>query len=283
MDGHALLYRAFHAIPGLATKAGLPTNAVFGFIRMLRQLEADWRPSHVAVVFDAGLPAHRVSLLDTYKANRPPMPEALRLQVPLVLEYVERAGLATRRLVGQEADDVLASFASQLAGQCAVIRVASGDKDLMQIVTDRVRMVSVSGPSAEVGPAEVSAKTGVAPRQIVEWLALVGDSADNIPGVPGIGPKTSANLLATYGSLEALWPRLDELGNARLRAILAAHRGLIERNVALMVLGRNLACGAQLEELVRGPERVADLLPFFERLEFGRLAAEMRQADLFRA
>ena len=208
MDGTAIAYRAFFAIRQLSTRAGRPTNAVYGFIRMVRQLEAAWRPSHWAVVFDGGLPAARMQLLPAYKAQREKMPDELRQQFAPIEEYLRRSAVATVRLEAQEADDAMASLTARARADGAEVLLATSDKDLLQLVADGVAVVSPVAGGARMGPAEVEAKLGVAPGRVVEWLALTRDTADNIPGVPGVGPKTAARLLHDFGSLAGVWARL---------------------------------------------------------------------------
>ena len=265
VDGMAVLYRAFYAIRELSTSSGRPTNAVYGFIRMLRQMRNAWKPTHAIVMFDGGLPEKRMALLASYKAQRPSMPDALRSQLPGAVEYLEKAGVPWRRDEGQEADDL----------------IASSDKDLFQLVGGTVRMVSVAGDPAAMGSAEVVAKTGMPPEKIVEWLALVGDSADNIPGVPGIGPKTAAKLLTEYGSLENLWHRLDSVHGERIRAALAEHRLIVERNLEMVRLRTDLAAGAKWEDLALRPSDDKALIAFYDAMEFGSLARELREPGLF--
>ena len=245
VDGSAVLYRAFYAIPSLSTKSGKPTNAVFGFVRMLRQVAAAWSPTHWAVAFDGGLPEQRMALQADYKAQRKPMPEALREQIPMVEEYLDCAGVARVRQAGQEADDIMATFVSLAEPAAERILLATGDKDMYQLVNEKVRIVPVSGQQAggvAMGPAEVMAKTGVGPGQIVEWLALTGDASDNIPGVPGIGGKTAARLLGQYGSLDSVWQHLDGVAGEKLRKALDGNRDLIRKNVEMVRLRRDLDC-----------------------------------------
>jgi DNA polymerase-1 len=281
IDGTAVLYRAHFAIRGLSTRSGRPTNAVFGFIRMLRQLRQVWKPTHWAVAFDGGLPEERLTLLEEYKAQRPPMPDDLCRQLEPAQTYLESAGVAWVRLEGQEADDVLASVAEWAGSEAGRVLIATGDKDMYQLVDERVQIVPVAGTVTQtIGPGEVRRKTGVAPGQVVEWLALVGDVSDNIPGVPGVGPKTAADLLGRYGTLDGLWAHLDEVPGKR-RAALKAHRETVARNVEMIRLRRDLASSLDWEAMrVREGDR-QKLLELFEALEFGSLAAEMREQDLF--
>jgi len=282
VDGHAVLYRAFFAIKGLSTSGGQATNAVFGFVRMLRQLRETWAPTHWAVFFDGGLPESRLAILEEYKAQRPRMPDELRSQIPLVEEYLDCAGIAWIRRDGEEADDVIASVARRLAGHGDEVLLATGDKDMFQLVGETVRIVPVSGrENKAMGPAEVEEKTGVPPEQIVEWLAMVGDSSDNIPGVPGVGPKTAARLLRDFGSIDAIMERIDEIKREKLRACLLEHRDRMAANVEMVRLRDDLECELDWEDTeVRGADEER-LLVFFERLELKSFAQELREKTLF--
>jgi DNA polymerase-1 len=283
VDGMAVVYRAFYAIRGLTTAAGKPTNAVFGFIRMLGQLRDVWTPSHWAVVFDGGLSEEKIALFREYKAQRPPMPEALREQLGAIETYLDLAEVCHWRQEGQEADDVIASLAAAAPATMTDVLIATSDKDLCQVVGPRTRLVPVSGKAAPTGSDGVAERTGVAPGQIVEWLALVGDSVDNLPGVPGIGPKTAARLLGEYGTLERLWPRLHELDNAKVRHALQENRELIARNMLMVRLREDLPCPVAWDSLKMRRPNPERLIPFCEDLEFKAMAHELRQADLFSA
>jgi DNA polymerase I len=274
VDGTAVAYRAYYAIAELSTSAGKPTNAVFGFIKMLQQLEQLWKPTQWTVVFDGGLPEERLTRLPTYKAQRAPIPGSLRAQFADIERYLDLAGVCSIRMEGQEADDVIASLAAAAPSE---VLMATSDKDLYQLIDDRVFMISPTRVGAKIGSKEVFEKTGVPPEKIVEWLALTGDTVDNIPGVPGIGPKTAAKLLAQFGSLENLWAKLNEVASQKLRDALAAHRNEVLRNVELVALRRDLAVPFSLDSMgVRRPDS-ARLVSFYEELEFSSLAKPLRE------
>jgi DNA polymerase-1 len=210
IDGSNLFYRAFFAITELSTRAGQPTNAVYGFIRMMRQLEREWRPSHWAVVMDGGLSAQRTAVLPAYKAHRPPMPDKLRTQFPVLEEYLTCAGIHFEKFPGEEADDLMASLVRMGGGMSDILLVTS-DKDFFQLVTDRVGVVSPAKINARLGPGEICEKMGVPPEAVIDFLALTGDAVDNIPGVAGVGPKTAALWLGRWGTWEGILRHLDEL------------------------------------------------------------------------
>ena len=280
VDGMGALYRAFYAIRDLSTSDGRPTNAVFGFVRMLRQLRETWAPTHWAVVFDGGLPAERVALLEEYKAQRKPMPDPLRDQIEICEDYLQKAAIEQVRVEGQEADDVMASISDRAVQDGCEVLLATSDKDMYQLVDDSVCMVPLAGKSAAMGAEQVKEKTGVAPAQIVEWLALTGDTVDNIPGVPGVGPKTAAQLLTQFGSLDRMWAQLGEVAREKLRAVLAQNRKIVERNLAMVRLTRDLECFPGWDALRVEPPPAAELIPLFKDLEFHSMARELEQPEL---
>ena len=275
VDGTAVAYRAFYAVRELSTRAGQPTNALFGFVRMLRQLEAHWRPDRLVVAFDGGSPAHRLEKCPAYKAQRAPMPDDLRSQLGLINEYLDAAGVPRILLKGQEADDVIATLADRAARAGAVVRLATSDKDLMQLVDERVRIVPPTQADDELDAAGVAAKTGVKPSQIVDWLALIGDAADNIPGVNGIGPKTATKLLAQFGSLPECFAQADRIESDRVRGKLQAGRATAELNVQLMALDKHVPGVPEWIDVPAPAPDAAKLKAFFEKYELHRFAAEI--------
>jgi DNA polymerase-1 len=276
VDGLAMAYRAFYAIPELTARDGRPTNALFGFIRMMQQLEQRWAPAHQLVVFDGGLPEERMARLPTYKAQRPRMPEPLFNQLGPIEEYLGVAQRAALRVLGQEADDVMATVATGAVERGMDVLIATGDKDLFQLVDEHVGMVPLSRSEARQGPAQVLEKTGVPPSLIVDWLALTGDSVDNIPGLPGVGPKTASRWLTQYGSLENLLARREEIGNVRFKAALEAGLETLARNVELLRLRRDLPIKLDWEALKAGPSDASALLRFYEKMDLESLAKPLR-------
>ena len=279
VDGTNVAYRGFYAIAELSTKSGRPTNAVFGFIKMLHQLNQLWSPSHWLVAFDGGLPEERLAALATYKAQRKPMPDGLREQLPAINEFLERSGVPSIRMEGQEADDVIATLVDRSREPGLDVLIASSDKDLCQLVDHRVSVVSPSKAGSKMGAAEVVEKTGVAPDRIVDWLALTGDTVDNIPGVPGVGPKTATKLLAQFGSLEVLLDKVAEIDSTRLREAIEAHREVIQRNRELVRLRRDLPLQPDWNGMRVRPPDPARLIPFYEELEFRSLAEGLRKVE----
>jgi DNA polymerase I len=274
VDGNAVAYRAFYAVRELSTRAGQPTNALFGFIRMLRQLETHWRPDRLVVTFDGGSPAHRLEKCPAYKAQRAPMPDELRSQLGLINEFLAAAGIPRILIPGQEADDVIATLAARATAEGALVRVATSDKDLMQLVDDHVRIVPPTKANEELDAAGVVAKTGVRPDQIVDWLALIGDTADNIPGVNGIGPKTATKLIAQFGSLAACFEHVEQIESDSVRTKLQAGRSIAEMNVELMQLDRNVPGVPGWQDIPAPAPEPKTLNAFFVKYELHRFAGE---------
>ena len=210
VDGSSYLYRAFHAMPSLTNSKGQPTGAAYGMTNMLKRLEAEVQPELAAVVFDAKGKTFRDDLYPEYKANRPPMPTELRSQIEPIHAIVRALGFTVLVEGGVEADDVIGTLAEQAREKGLDVLVCTGDKDMAQLVDDRVRMVN-NLDDPELDAEGVAAKFGVPPESIVDYLALVGDTVDNVPGVPKVGPKTASKWLGEYGTLENLVAHADEI------------------------------------------------------------------------
>lgn len=249
VDGHAYAYRAFHAIRELRSPSGQPTNAIYGFVKMLEKMREAIRPDGLMVVWDGGLSAARLAALPEYKAQRPPMPEELRTQLDGINEYLDAAGFPQYCEDGVEADDYIASLARSAAQKNWDVVIASSDKDFMQLVSDRIGLLNPNDKTGEIWQAaQVQAKAGVLPGQVADWLALMGDAVDNIPGVPGVGPKTAADLIGRFGSVEAVLSRLAEVKSEKLRMALAAAEPDVRRNLELVRLPQ-LDCDFSPEKL----------------------------------
>jgi DNA polymerase-1 len=276
VDGHAYAYRAFHAIRELRSPTGEPTNAIFGFIKMLTKMRATLVPSHLLVVWDGGLSAERLAALPEYKAQRPAMPAELAAQMDEMVAYLEAAGVSSFCGEGVEADDYIAGVARRAARAGWNVVIASSDKDFMQLVSPRIGLLNPNDKSETVWTAEqVRAKSGVNPVQIVDWLALIGDSVDNIPGVPGVGPKTAAELLNQFGSVTELYDHLDAVKSDRVRAALQSAAEAVKRNVTLVRLPDDLACDLVLDELADQPANAGALHEMFARWGFRSMLAEL--------
>jgi DNA polymerase-1 len=232
IDGSSYLYRAFHALPSLTNSQGEPTGALHGVLTMILKLLRDEQPAHVAVVFDAPGKTFRDEIFADYKANRPPMPDDLRLQVQPILDAVEAMGLPLLRIEGVEADDVIGTLCAQAEQKGLNVLVSTGDKDLAQLVTDKVTLINTMNDS-RLDRDAVKAKFDVYPEQIIDYLALVGDTSDNIPGVPKVGAKTAAKWLNLYDSADGIVQHGEEIKGKVGESM--------RDNVEMMRLSRDLA------------------------------------------
>src|SRR5687767_11167350 len=250
VDGHAYAYRAFHAIQKLNGPDGAPTNAIYGFIKMVLKMQTTLRPTHHCVVWDGGLCAERMEALPEYKIQRPPMPGDLERQVPEIESWLDASNMPSFVNEGVEADDWIASQACCAARAGVNVVIASADKDFLQLVSPHVGLLNPNDKSETVWKAEqVRAKTGLDPEQVVDWLSLIGDTVDNIAGVPGIGPKTATDLLKQFGSIDNLYARLDEVKSERIRTNLRSAEVSVRRNQKLIRLHTDLPCDFVLEKL----------------------------------
>jgi DNA polymerase I len=275
IDGHAYAYRAFHAIRSLRSPSGRPTNAIYGFVKMLAKMRSAIEPTHLIVVWDGGLSAERISVLPEYKAQRPGMPDDLKPQLDEIAGYLKAAGIVSFCREGVEADDYIACVARRAAAAGMTVVIASSDKDFMQLVSARIGLLNPNDKSETVWTGEqVRAKSGVEPSQILDWLSLTGDSVDNIPGVPGVGPKTAAELLKQFGSVAQLYARLDEVKSEKLRTALRAAAGVVRRNQELVRLRDDWPCAFSPDELAEKPADAGRLRELYQRWGFkGMLAA----------
>jgi DNA polymerase-1 len=273
VDGSSYLYRAFHALPPLSNSKGEPTGAVLGVINMLNKLMKEESPQRVAVVFDAPGRTFRDELFDQYKAHRTPMPDDLRSQLPPLLEAVTALGLPLLRVAGVEADDVIGTLAVQAAAAGFDVLISTGDKDMAQLVDSRISLVNTMS-NTRLDRAGVKAKFDVFPEQIVDYLALVGDSSDNIPGITGVGPKTAAKWLNQYSTLDALVARAAEISGKvgeNLRGELAA----LELSRKLATIDAALTLEVIPEDLVAESPDVDRLRALYGRLELRALAKSL--------
>ncbi|MGI3775784.1 MAG: 5'-3' exonuclease, partial [Janthinobacterium lividum] len=222
VDGSGFIFRAFHALPPMNRADGTPVNAVYGFTNMMARMMRDHVGTHLAVIFDAGRLTFRNRLYDQYKAQRPEPPDELRPQFALVREATAAFGVPSVELDDWEADDLIASYARATVEAGGRMTIVSSDKDLMQLVGDRVEMLDPIKQKA-IGAAEVMERFGVPPSKVVEVQALMGDSVDNVPGVPGIGPKTAGQLVAEFGDLEGVLAAAPSMKASKRRDALIAH------------------------------------------------------------
>jgi DNA polymerase I len=277
VDGSGQFHRAFHAIRGLATSKGLPTNATYGFTTMLRKLLEDEKPEHVAVLFDPPGKTFRHEQYVEYKANRPSMDNDLAVQLPFIRRVCEALRMPVVEVPGYEADDTIATLARQAVEQGLKVVVVSADKDLLQLVTEDVMVLNPGregSGSTRCDRKAVEEKWGVPPERIVDVLALVGDSVDNIPGVPGIGDKGARDLVREFGSVEAVLDHADQVKRAAYREGLESHRDKALLSKRLVTLRTDVPVQLDLEALRRHEPDRAAAYALFKELEFQALARQ---------
>jgi DNA polymerase-1 len=289
IDGSGYIFRAFYAIQRLSTKDGFPTNALYGFLRMILKTMAAANSSKVAIIFDAGRKTFRNDLYPEYKANRSECPPELSEQMPYFRELSRALGLPVLECPGWEADDIIATLTSKLSAQKMPVVIVSGDKDLMQLVTDDVQIWDTM-KDARYGPPQVAEKFGVGPDKVTEILALTGDSSDNVPGVDGVGPKTATQLIQKYGSVEGVIANITTLkedAEIRNRKKIAES---IEAHIERLRLARRLvevAHNVPLDQITDGAHDIENLLTkkevnaahlaeLFEKFEFQSLFKEFK-------
>lgn len=276
VDGHAYAYRAFYAIRSLTSPEGKPTNAIYGFVKMLARMRDRVQPTHLVVTWDGGLAAERMALLPDYKQQRAPMPAELEPQLDEMAAYLGAAKIASICREGVEADDLIATFARRAERENFSVVIASADKDFMQLVSPHIGLLNPNDKSENIwSAAEVRAKSGVEPEQIVDWLSLIGDSVDNIPGVEGVGPKTATALLAQFGTIKKLYARLAEVKSEKTRANLSAAADAVQRNREMIRLRDDLLELPLLTDFAARPPDNAALLALYSRWGFKTLRAEL--------
>ncbi len=273
VDGSSYLYRAFHAMPGLLNSRGEPTGAVYGITNMLRKLLTDFEPEYIAVVFDAKGKTFRNDLYKEYKANRPPMPDDLRQQISATHDVVEAMGLPLLMVEGVEADDVIGTLATAASQSGIDTLISSGDKDLAQLVDGHVHMVDTM-KDVIYDHAEVESKFGVGPDLIIDYLTLVGDTSDNIPGVPKVGPKTAVKWLKEYGSLDGVISHADEIGG-KVGENLRDSLKQIPLSRKLVTIKRDVKLAQTPKTLKRLPPDEDRLRELFAQLEFKTWLSEL--------
>ena len=278
VDGSSYLYRAFHALPPLSNSKGEPTGAVLGVLNMLLKLVKEQDPALIGVVFDAPGKTFRDELFAEYKAHRPPMPDDLRAQVQPLIDAVQALGLPLLRIEGVEADDVIGTLAQRAAAAGLDVLISTGDKDMAQLVGERITLVNTMTNSS-LNREGVKVKFDVYPEQIVDYLALVGDSSDNIPGVPKVGPKTAAKWLNQYTTLDNLIAHQDEIEGKVGESLRASQSDLaLSRQLATIDCALDLPL--QPGQLVRGASDTERLREIYARLELRALLRQLPSAPL---
>ncbi|MDZ4197838.1 MAG: 5'-3' exonuclease H3TH domain-containing protein [Kiritimatiellia bacterium] len=280
IDGHNLAYRSYFALAHITRGDAPPTQALLGFIKTHRSLLRIWNPTHQVVVFDGGLSAQRLEQCPEYKAQRPPMPDDLRSQFPLIQQYLDCAAVPALRIPGQEADDIIAALALRAAEEQSSVKVFSSDKDLCQLIGPRVHLINPARPEVLMDASAARAKFGVPPERLGEWLALTGDASDNIRGVPGIGPVTATKLILRFESIDSLYEHLEEIPE-RPRESLRANRPLVERNRMMVRLHTQIPDLPEWQSLVVGRASEERLSRFLVSMNLRSLLPQTRQPDLF--
>jgi DNA polymerase-1 len=288
VDAYSQIYRAFYAIRSLTGPRGEPVNAIFGFTKMLRKLLTDYRPTHCGVVFDLGAPKDRLAILPSYKEQRPPTPPDLDAQLPAIREILQALRVGIVEVDGEEADDIIATLALRGAHAKYSVLIASNDKDFAQIVDSRIRLIRPNGTAeALFDAAAVKARYGVRPEQMVDLLSLVGDSVDNIRGVPGIGQKTAVDLLHRYHNIENLLKQAHAIGKPKLTGALLAAADQLQQNRKLITLRSDIPLPISVADLKLQPPDYVRLVPCLKQFGFKSLVADLeaeasQPADLFR-
>lgn len=271
LDGSSYIYRAYYGIRDLATSGGMPTNAIFGFTKMLLGLLQEYRPDYLAVVFDRPREeTFRREIYPDYKANRDAVPEDLIPQVPFIKKVLQALNIPAVEAAGFEADDVIATLARRYAAEGIQVTVVTGDKDLMQIVGDGIRLLDTMKDTCS-GPQDVLDRFGVSPELVPDVLGLAGDSADNIPGVPGIGEKTAADLVQQFGSLEGVLRWKSLVNGKKRRENLQAYQDQARLSKTLATVRYDVALDVSLADLQRQRPNLSDLIPLLRELEFEAL------------
>jgi DNA polymerase-1 len=281
VDGSSYLYRAYHAFPPLTNSAGEPTGAMYGVLNMLKSLLTQYNPSHVAVVFDAKGKTFRDELFEHYKSHRPPMPDDLRAQIEPLHEMVKAMGLPLLAVSGVEADDVIGTLALEAEQKGRSVLISTGDKDMAQLVTPAITLINTM-TNTILGPDEVEQKYGVPPSLIIDFLAMMGDSSDNIPGVPGVGEKTAQALLQGLGGMQSIYDNLDKVADLSFRGAktmatkLEQNRDVAFLSYQLATIKTNVELELTCEQLTVSEPDVAALQTLFSRYEFKRWLADLQ-------
>ncbi len=270
IDTSAYFYRAYFALPPLSNSAGLPTNAIYGFTTMILKLLYQHQPSHIAAVLDRPEPTFRHKAYDQYKANRAVMPDDLQVQIPHIKEVIEAFNIRAVEKAGFEADDIIGTLARRAEAEGCEVVIISGDKDLCQLISPQITMLDTMKDKV-MDRAAVEAKYGLGPEHIVDMLALTGDSSDNVPGVPGIGPKTAQSLLAQYGSLDGIYEHLDEVTQKKARSALEEHREQAYLSKQLVTIDTDVQIDCDWRDCTLTPPDAPALQELYKNFEFTRL------------
>jgi len=276
IDATAFCYRAFYALQNLATSFGQPTNAIYGFLNILNKILKEKKPQFLAVCFDVSRDTFRLKKFAEYKIQRPPMPEGLSSQIPIIKEIISAYGIAMFEKEGFEADDIIATLAKEAKERGIATTIVSSDKDILQLVDEDIAVFS---PYKDEGiiydEGKVLERFGVKPQRIPDIIALMGDDADNIPGVPGIGEKTAVNLIKEFGSLEELLNNIDKIKPEKLKIAIKENIDKIELNQELALLDRKMDLDFNPDKLKINTPNQQELFRLFKLLEFKTLLRDL--------
>lgn len=270
IDGSSYFYRAYHAIKGLSNSKGLPTNAIYGFTNMLLKIIREKKPDAIAVVLDSPAPTERHRIYEEYKAQRPETPNDLVIQIPYIKEVIKSFNVASFEMPGYEADDIICTIAKKAASQNIDVFILSGDKDMMQVIGNRIKIYD---PMKDLTIDEnyVKERFGVTPERIPEIMAIAGDTVDNIPGVKGIGEKTAREMLSKAGSLEELLNYPERIENERLRKMIKENIETIKVSLTLATINTEISLSIDINDLKAREPDWPQLLRLFTEFEFKSL------------
>ncbi len=285
IDGHSIVNRAFYGVPNLTNSEGLHTNAIYGFLNIMLKILEEENPTHLIIAFDRSEPTFRHQMYDDYKGTRKPMADELREQIPVLKEVLHAMGIMTVEQPGIEADDILGTLACNAQKNGWTVRIISGDRDLLQLATDQI-MIRI--PKTRQGRTtvedyyaeDVKTAYGVTPKEFIDVKALMGDSSDNIPGVPGIGEKTATKLISEYGSIENTYAHLEEIKPPRAKNALTEHYDMAEMSKILATIKTDAELEINPEEAVLTNLFTEDAYPYFKRLEFKNMLARFDGAQM---
>lgn len=285
IDGHSILNRAFYGVPELTNSKGLHTNAVYGFLNILFRVIEDEKADHLAVAFDLKEPTFRHKMFEAYKGTRKPMPQELHEQVPVMKEVLSSMGIPILTKPGYEADDILGTVAKRCAAAGAEVSIVSGDRDLLQLAEEhiKIRMPKTSRGGTEIKdyyPEDVKREYQVTPKEFIDVKALMGDTSDNIPGVPSIGEKTATNLIAAYGSIENAWEHIDEIKPPRAQKALREHYDMAQMSKALATICVDCDIEFSFEEAEITNLYTPEAYQYMKQLEFKSILQKF-DADAF--
>ena len=276
IDGHSILNRAFYGVPDLTNSEGLHTNAIYGFLNIMFKILEEEKPEYLTVAFDVHAPTFRHEMYKEYKGTRKPMADELRQQVPVMKEVLKAMGVKVIEQAGLEADDLLGTLSKRCENQGMEVSVISGDRDLLQLATEKVkiRIPKTKGGKTEVEDyyaSDVKARYEVSPKEFIDLKALMGDSSDNIPGVPSVGEKTATKIIVEYGSIENAYAHVEEIKPPRASKALQEHYDLAELSKVLATINVDADFAYELEEAKIGNLYTEEAYVYFQRLQFKNL------------